>query len=154
MARVRRGEAHFWRCTCGAHALTDSALRRIVQPEVWTKIWPTLRTAAEPSPYPCPACHEAMERTSPLEKAGNIRADICDKCRLVFLDPNELAAIPKVPVPEDHTLPKKQREAIARALVMVQNAEYDGKTEALFAPLEELGQVLLATITSVFLRSY
>ena len=82
-----------------------------------------------------------MEQTRELPQAAHVRLDICDACRLIWLDPREFEEIPKVPVAEEDALPPEVAQAIARAQVAMINAEYDQREEAMFAPILE---VLLA----------
>jgi hypothetical protein len=135
MERVKRGPARFWRCaTCGAHALSESTLRKIVPPPVWAAIWPAIREAAAKGSRACPACGRAMEETRDLRAASGTRIDYCDPCGLVWLDPEELGRFPKVPVPEEPPrLPPEAAKLVAKALA----AEYDAREEAVFLPLRE-----------------
>ena len=147
MERIRRGPARFYRCgACGAHALLDSTLRKILPPDLWSAVWPSLRAAAAPGAHRCPSCERSMEQTPVLPKAANVRLDICDRCRLVWLDPQELDEIPKVPVEDEDVLPPEVRQAIARAQVALLNAEYDAREEAVYAPLLECIAAILVGV--------
>ncbi len=139
MERTRRGPLRFYRCgSCGVHALTDTTLRRILPAELWSLVWPSLRAAAAPSAHRCPACERAMEQTPELPAAAGVRLDICEGCRLIWFDPQEFEQIPKVPVPEEDALPPEVAQAIARAHVAMQNAEYDLREEAILGPVLDL----------------
>ena len=127
MGRVKRGPAQFWACEgCGAHALAESTLRKIVPPPIWAAIWPAIREAAAPGARPCPSCGKAMEETRKVEQARDLRVDWCEACRLVWLDPNELAGLPKVPVaPTPPRIPHHVAKMLAQAIA----AEYDWREQ-------------------------
>jgi Zn-finger nucleic acid-binding protein len=134
MDRVNRGPAHFWACeSCGAHVLSESNVRKIVPPPVWAAIWPAIREAAAPGAPACPSCGRAMEETREVPEAGSLRVDWCEACRLVWLDPNELARMPKVPVAETPRLPAHVAKLIAKAIA----AEYDERERRIFEPFKE-----------------
>ena len=148
MESARRGPARFWRCgSCGAHALTDSTLRKILPQEVWPAVWPSLRHASQPGRSRCPVCDRTMEQTAPLPKAAGVRLDICDACRVVWLDPKELEKIPKVAVPKAVEVPLELRQALAKAQVEVMNLEYDAKMASILGPLQDYAVgILLAFV--------
>jgi Zn-finger nucleic acid-binding protein len=149
MDRTRRGPLRFYRCgSCGAHALTDSTLRRILPANLWSSVWPSLRAAAAPSAHRCPACERAMEQSCELPQAANVRLDICDGCRLIWFDPREFEEIPKVPVVEEDVLPPEVAQAIARAHVAMLNAEYDQREEAVLAPILDLVSAILWAVAA------
>jgi len=149
MERTRRGPARLYRCgACGAHVLTDSTLRKIVPAELWSAVWPSLRAATAPSAHRCPSCERSMEQTRVLPKAANVRLDICDRCRLIWLDPHELDEIPKVPVEDEDALPPEVQQAIARAQVALLNAEHDLREEAAYGQFVEYFNAILLALLS------
>lgn len=101
-------------------------------PQVWAAIWPAIREAAALG-APCPSCGRTMEETREVGEAASLRVDWCEACRLVWLDPEELAQIPKVPVVETPALPRHVAKLLAEAIA----AEYDAREERLFAPFKE-----------------
>jgi Zn-finger nucleic acid-binding protein len=134
MARARRGPARFWRCDrCGAHALTEVTLRKIIPPPVWEAIWPAIREAATRGARECPMCAQPMDETRELRDAGSLRVDFCDRCRLVWLDPHELDRMPKVPVAENPAIPREVARLLAQAIA----AEYDARAETIFQPFRD-----------------
>ncbi|MCK6459431.1 MAG: zf-TFIIB domain-containing protein [Planctomycetes bacterium] len=141
MDRVKRGPARFWRCGgCGAHALSETSLRRIVPPPVWTAIWPGIREARVPGRRRCPACGRAMGETRDLSAASDVRLDACDPCGLVWFDSHELDRVPKVPVPEEPPrLPPEAARLLAKALA----EEYDAREATVFLPLREFAVAIL-----------
>lgn len=145
MVRVKRDRAYVWSCDgCSAHALSESTLRKIVPPPVWAAIWPAIREAAALGARPCPSCGRAMEETREVREAASLRVDWCEACRLVWLDPEELARMPKVPVVE--RLPRHVAKLLAQAIA----AEYDAREERLFAPFKEYAvEIFLALLGSV-----
>ena len=127
MTRIERGAAQYWHCErCGAHAMIHSALRKVLVPEVWRKVWPEIRRATHASAHRCPSCRDSMEQTRPLRDIGGIRVDVCDTCDLIWLDPNELASLPKVPV-EDDELSPEMRKALGIALAKFIAEGYDAR---------------------------
>ncbi len=117
--------AHFWHCEgCGAHAPSESTLRKIVQPKVWAAIWPAIRKRALVGSCACPMCGRPMEETCDVSEAGELRVDYGEVCGVVWLDPGELAGMPKVPVVErveertgscaEESVPRGQSRAAAR----------------------------------------
>ena len=145
MVEVRRGPVRMWRCeNCNAHALTVPSLRRIMPGEVWTEVWPAIRAAASPGSRRCPVCEQSMDLTAALPRLGGMRLDICDPCRLLYLDPSELEKLPKVPVEEEtDAMPPEAREAMARAMVELYKAESEAREEALFGPIRDSALALL-----------
>lgn len=153
MARVRRGSAHFWKCeTCGAHALSETTLRKLLPPGAWATVWPAIRVAAAPGTKRCPACDCAMEETREIHDARSLRLDYCDRCRLIWLDPTELATMPKVPVTETPGLPPELRRRLAEAVAQAISAEYDAREEGVFAPLREFAVAFVWGLLRAFLR--
>ena len=143
MTAARRGPARFWRCdSCGAHALTDATLHKLLPEAAWTAVWPSLRQATAASAHRCPLCEKAMEQTPELPEAAGIRLDICDTCRVIWLDPTELAKIPKVAVEED-ALPPEVARAMAKAEVELMNLAYDAREEAVFGPIRRYATAIL-----------
>jgi Zn-finger nucleic acid-binding protein len=128
---------------CGGHALTPSTLRKILPREVWPLIWPVLRHAASEGTRLCPLCAAVMDETRELADAGGVRLDICDRCRLIWLDPTEFRRIPKVPVVEEEQMPLEARQALAKAHVELMNAEYDAKLEGVIGPIREIAMAIL-----------
>ena len=94
----------------------------------------------------CRDCSHSMERTRELSKAASVRLDICDRCRLIWLDPQELDKIPKVPVEEEDALPPDVRQAITRAQVALLNTAYDAREDAVHAPFVETIAVFLCAL--------
>jgi Zn-finger nucleic acid-binding protein len=145
MERQRRGPARYWRCGgCGAHAMSESALRRIVPAPLWKSVWPAIRAAATAGSRACPACRKTMEETRDLRDADGMRVDFCDTCRLVWLDPNELERLPKVPVVEEPKLPPEAAKLLAKAYA----AEYDERGEMVFGVADVVLQALVAFLST------
>jgi Zn-finger nucleic acid-binding protein len=129
MDRERRGKARYWRCgRCGAHAMAESALRKVIPAPLWKALWPELRGAATPGSRECPACGRPMDETRDLVGAEGMRLDFCDTCRLVWLDPRELDRLPKTPVAEETALPPEAAKLLAKAYA----AEYDEREQMVF----------------------
>jgi len=143
MDRVKRGSAYFWYCQgCGAHALSESALRKIVPPLVWAAIWPAIREAAVAGARGCPACERPMEETREVDDAGSVRVDYCETCRIVWLDSGELAQMPKVPVVESPAL----SPAAAKLLAQAYASEYDAREGMVFGLAGVAVHVLVALV--------
>ncbi len=153
MTPIKRGHVRFWHCErCDAHALIHSAMRRVLVPEIWHSVWPEIRRAALRSTRRCPSCQKAMEQSRPLRDGGGIQVDVCDPCDLIWLDPNELAKLPKVPVEENPEVPLELRQAFGKALVAAQNLEYDKREGKLSGAISNSAGSLFWGLIGAFLH--
>jgi Zn-finger nucleic acid-binding protein len=128
MERCQRGEVRFWRCICGGHVITVTAVRRMLPEGTWSKVWPILRAASSPGSRACPGCGSGMAVSSALQHFGARSLDTCDRCQFLWLDPGEFEAMPKREPPEE--LPLEARRALAMAAFLATNAEQLARNEA------------------------
>ena len=113
MTRVERGAEKVWHCErCGAHALIDSTLRKLLPRDVWQVVWPEIRAAVVPGFRPCPVCTQRMEQTRELPKLDRIQLDYCDSCRLIWFDPEEIRKLPEPPRQEPMGISPELRAAL------------------------------------------
>ena len=105
---------------------------------------PALRRAAKTGKRDCPACEQAMDVSVALEPFGGCPVDICDRCMLLWLDPDELAAMPKRDVPPE--LPLEERQAIGRAIALSIAADYQAKTDAMESAISDVAMRILAGV--------
>ena len=153
MTRIERGPAKLWHCEgCNGHALIHSAMRKILPRELWAHVWPEIRRAARRSSRLCPACGRAMEESRPLRDANGIQVDVCDACDLIWLDPKELAKLPKVPVEEDPEIPLEVRQAFGKAMAEAISLEYDLREGKLAGAISDFTGALFWGVLGVFVR--
>ncbi len=155
MTSIERGPVRFWHCErCDAHALIHSAMRKVLVPEVWRSVWPEIRRAALRSTRRCPSCRQLMEQSRPLREAGGIQVDVCDRCDLIWLDPKELAKLPKVPIEENPEIPLEVRQAFGKAMAETINLEYDLREGKLAGAISDFTGSLFWGLIGVFLRRH
>jgi len=144
MNRTHRGDVKYWACSCGGDVLGLASMRKMMPEELWREVWPALRRAAKASKRDCPGCEQAMDVSVALEPFGGCPVDICDRCMLLWLDPDELAAMPKRDVPPE--VPLEDRQAIGRAMALAIAAEYEAKTDAVESAISDVALRMIASV--------
>jgi len=107
----------FWECpNCAGHALTLSILRQSVPEAIVKEFWLRIRSREYPSKRLCPACKAVMSEVPILSADQSIYLDICKTCNLIWFDPYELEALPKVEISEENLeeMPQELKEVIAK----------------------------------------
>ena len=152
MERTCRGEVKYWACDCGGHVLGLASTRKMMPEDLWREVWPALRRAATAGQRDCPGCEQAMDVSVALAPFGGCPVDICDRCMLLWLDPDELAAMPKRDVPPE--LPLEERQAIGRAMAASIAAEYQAKTDSMESAASDVAlRILMAVALGMQRRS-
>jgi Zn-finger nucleic acid-binding protein len=107
----------FWECpNCAGHALTLSILRQSVPEPIVKEFWRRIKYREYPSKRLCPACKAVMSEVPILPADQSLYLDVCKTCNLIWFDPYELEALPKVEISEENLeeLPQELKEVIAK----------------------------------------
>ncbi len=95
-----------------------------------------------------------MEQSRELRDADGIQVDVCDACDLIWLDPNELAKLPKVPVEENTKIPLEVRQAYGKAMAKALSLEYDAREQKLTETLGQFASSFFWGLLGAFLRRH
>lgn len=89
-----------WRCrACGGQSLNFSQFRRMVPEHGANEIWleAATRPVAPKHPAKCPECLAAMDAVPISFRGGSVELDICRRCQRLWLDRQEVSAVPSLP---------------------------------------------------------
>ncbi|MHB9026127.1 MAG: rhomboid family intramembrane serine protease [Armatimonadota bacterium] len=132
LAEERGAHGVQWRCPgCGGRLTAIAVLRKLLPADAINEVWQAVWQGEGARGRPCPSCGNFLTEVRSTAGGSPLRLDVCRPCQLVWFDPQEFEALPRLPPkPKEPELPPEVREAVALAEIQAIRERYDRMPEA------------------------